>query len=140
MTEFLGNYYYASRLAIKFHRVACGIDTHTIVLHHFPVIMPLPEFQVYPIKVCPQKAPTEDPRHLCYLILCCLLCTPLSISLLVQPSQVACAMISNFYHYVCLLHNLWPPFLLTVPWREHERGIPPHSMYCGRSEKTMLHF
>lgn len=56
-----------------------------------------------------------------------LLCTPLSISLLVQPSQIAWAMISNFYHYVSSLHNSCPSFFLTVPWREHERGIPPCS-------------
>lgn len=106
-----------------------------------------PEWWVYPIKVSPQRAPhTKLYRHHCYLILCRLLCTPLSISLLVQHSQVAWAMISNFYHYVSCLHNSCPPFFLTVPWREHERGIPPCSnktqrtCFGGGREKIMLHF
>lgn len=54
-----------------------------------------------------------------------LLCTPLSISLPVQPSWVAYVMISNFCHYVSFLHNSYSWFFPTVGWREHERGIPP---------------
>lgn len=58
----------------------------------FPPIMPV-LFSVLSDGYTPSRSahsePPQKPLHQCYLIPCCLLCTPMSINLQVQPSQVA---------------------------------------------------
>lgn len=81
-------------------------------------------------KVIAQQTPPPPPQKTLQTLA---LPYTVSVSLLVQPSRVAWAMISNFNHYVSSLHNWCLSIFFNLALREYERGIPPCSNKTQRA-------